>query len=85
MVSLERASKSDQTLLKHYSLKINRLRDTEKKKSQTRGSCQFLISYDYKKYPSTFFTINFFILFRHLKFLITRLTYFKHWKLCIAF
>ena len=32
MVSTERASKSEQTWLKQYSLKINCLRDTEEKK-----------------------------------------------------
>ena len=32
-----------------HSLKINRLRDTEGKNCQTRGSCQFLISFDCKK------------------------------------
>ena len=38
MVSIERASKSEQTLLKHYSLKINRYRDTEGKKIVKPGS-----------------------------------------------
>ena len=38
MVSLERPSKSEQTLLKHYSLKINCLRDTEGKKIVKPGS-----------------------------------------------
>ena len=37
MVSIQRASKSEQTLLKHYSLKINHLRDTEGKICQTGG------------------------------------------------
>ena len=49
MVSIKRTSQSEQTLLKYYSLKINRLGDTEKKNCQTKGSCQFLISYDYKR------------------------------------
>ena len=78
MVSPERASKSEQTLLKHDSLKINRLRDTEKKKKSNQGVLSVLISYNYKKYSPTSFTINFFISFRHFTFLITRLTYFKH-------
>ena len=54
MVSIERASKSEQTLLKHYSLKINRFRDRGKKNCQTRESSHFLISYDYKKYSPTY-------------------------------
>ena len=37
MVSTEGASKSEQTLLKHYSLKINRLRDTEEKELSSQG------------------------------------------------
>ena len=55
MVSIERASKSEQTLLKYYSLKINRLRDTKEKNCQARGLRQFLIRYDYKKYSPTYF------------------------------
>ena len=37
MVSTERASKSEQTLLEHYSLKINHLRDTEGKELSSQG------------------------------------------------
>ena len=39
MVSIERASKSEQTLLKHYSLNINRLQDAEGKKIVKPVSC----------------------------------------------
>ena len=53
MLSIERASKSKQTLLKHHSLKTNRLWATEGKNCQT--SCQFLISYDYKTYSPNYF------------------------------
>ena len=37
MVSTERASKIEQTLLKHYSPKINRLRNTEGKTLSNQG------------------------------------------------
>ena len=37
MALLERASKSKQILLKHYSLKINRLRETERKELRNLG------------------------------------------------
>ena len=55
MVSTERASKSEQALMRHYSRKINRLRDKEGKNCRTRGSCQFLSSYDYKEYSHTYY------------------------------
>ena len=82
MISIERASESEQTLLKHYSLKINRLRDTEGKNYQTKGSCQFLIRYDYKKYsPKNIllltFTINFFILFQLFTFVDNKIYIFQ--------
>ena len=41
MISIEKASKSDQTLLKHYSLKINRLRDRGKKIVKPGGRISF--------------------------------------------
>ena len=44
MVSIKRALKSEQTLLKYYSLKINRLRDTGGKHCQTRGRVSFLLA-----------------------------------------
>ena len=37
MVSIERTSKSEQTLLNHYGLKIIRLQDTERKKLSNQG------------------------------------------------
>ena len=37
MVSIETASKSEQTVPKHYSPRINHLPDTEGKNCQTRG------------------------------------------------
>ena len=55
MVSTERASKSEQALMRHYSRKINRLRDKEGKNCRTRGSYQFLSSYDYKEYSYTYY------------------------------
>ena len=80
MLPTERASKLEQTLPKDYSLKINHLRYTKRKKCQTRGLCQFLVSYDYntKNILLLTFTINFFILLQHYTFLLTRLTYFRH-------
>ena len=62
MALLERASKSKQILLKHYSLKINRLRETERKELRNLGSSQFLIGYNYKNILLLTFII-FFILF----------------------
>ena len=61
MVSTERASKSEQALMRHYSRKINRLRDKEGKNCRTRGSCQFLSSYDYKEYSHTYYEFLFIV------------------------
>ena len=77
MVSIQRASKAELTLLKHYNLIINRLRDTEGKNCQTRGSYHFLLSYDYTKYYPTYFYYQFLYIISILHFLITRLTYFR--------
>ena len=83
MVSTERASKSEQTWLKQYSLKINRLRDTEEKKCSTRGSCQFLITYNHKKYSPTSFTTNFFILFQHFIFFNNNTDLYQAFRRCV--
>ena len=83
MVSIQRALKSEQTVLKHYSLKINRLRDTEGKNCQTRGSCQFLISYDYKKILLPIFTINIFIVFQHFTFFNNKIDVIQALRRCV--
>ena len=79
MVSIERASKSEQTLLKHYSLKINLLRDTEGKELSSQGVVSVLdIRYDYKKYSPNYFTINFFILFQYFTFFNNKIEYLRY-------
>ena len=57
MTSVERASKSEQTLPKHYSLKRNRFARCRGKRivKPGQGLCQFLSRYDYKKYYPTYF------------------------------
>ena len=76
MVSVERASKCEQTLLKYYSLKINHLQDREGKKLSNQ-LCQFLFSYDYKKYSPNYFYRHFFILFLHFTFFDKKIDIFQ--------
>ena len=49
MVSIERASKSEQALMKEKEGK------KLGKNCRTRVSCQFLSSYDYKEYSHTYY------------------------------
>ena len=55
MASLERASKSKQILLKHYSLKINRLRETERKELPNLGLESVFNWLQLQKHSPTYF------------------------------
>ena len=81
MVSVERTSKSEQILLKNYSLEIHPLQDKKEKNGQTRGSWQFLIIYGYKKIFSYLFLLLISLhYFSSANSSITRLTYFRHYQ-----
>ena len=84
MVSIEIASKSEQTLLKHYSPKINSLRNIEGEKLSNQGVASvFKLTMITKIIFLLTFTINFFIFIQYFTLFNNKIDTFQALRRCV--